>query len=669
MLPRLLSGFNLRIKLFLTFLLILALVGTSTAVVGILYIEKLVVAEGQKRIGTYLKVAWSVYNTEMAAIGQTVRLVAHNPLIAGGLGEQQGEPAGNRKSEEASPISAALEDFRVAWKLDFLTLTDLSGRVVARGRFPYNVNDYLKPCCSTRSNDKTEYCAYTSVLSAERLELEGKGLPEKALTQFEPTAHAKERPGKVETSGMTMKACALVTGSDGQPLGWLYGGVLLNGNYAMVDHIRQMVFGDERFHGKEIGTVTLFHWDLRIATNVRTSAGERAVGTRVSSEVYDAVLEGGQSWLDEAFVVNDWYLSAYEPIRNQDGETIGMLYVGELVARYEAMRRDMLLGFLAASAVGILLVAGLALFVSRYLARPLVRLTEVARRVAAGDYKVTVPVVKSRDEIGELTHTFDKMVHELDDRGARLAEALERQKGMTDELQKTNRDYLDILGFVSHEMRSPLAASVMALGSMETGCAERMTDMERMILSKIKKNVQHVVDISSNYLNLSRIERKELAYHPANVALASQVLEPVVSNFTTELAARKMQLVQSVPADCIVHGDTNLLSVIYTNLVSNAIKYGREGGRIQLGAARDGDFWRLNVYNEGVGITAEERERLFRRFSRLDRSMLKDARGTGLGLFISRSAVQLHGGRIWVEGEKDAYANFVFTIPAASLQA
>jgi two-component system, NtrC family, sensor kinase len=115
---------------------------------------------------------------------------------------------------------------------------------------------------------------------------------------------------------MMLKAAAPVWNESGGLAGILYGGVLLNRNYQIVDKVRHLLYGEGRYKGKKMGTTTIFQGDLCIATNVRDENGGRAVGTRVSEEVYRTVVQQGQTWLDRAFVVHDWYITGYEPIRD-----------------------------------------------------------------------------------------------------------------------------------------------------------------------------------------------------------------------------------------------------------------------------------------------------------------------------------------------------------------
>ena len=126
-------------------------------------------------------------------------------------------------------------------------------------------------------------------------------------------------------SGMLIMAAAPVFGDDGQVLAVLYGGKLLNNNNAIVDKARDIIFQNERYKDKDVGAVTIFQNDLRIATSIRTTSGERAIGTLVSPRVYQNVLVGGDIFNKVEFAVNDWYITAYEPIKDISGNIIGIL--------------------------------------------------------------------------------------------------------------------------------------------------------------------------------------------------------------------------------------------------------------------------------------------------------------------------------------------------------
>jgi len=119
------------------------------------------------------------------------------------------------------------------------------------------------------------------------------------------------------TSGMVLMAASPIFSENGEVMGVLYGGHLLNCNYKIVDQVWDLVYsGEKKYRDKEIGTVTIFMGDIRVSTNVKNEKGERAIGTRVSAAVADTVLVKGKRWASRAFVVNDWYISEYEPMND-----------------------------------------------------------------------------------------------------------------------------------------------------------------------------------------------------------------------------------------------------------------------------------------------------------------------------------------------------------------
>ena len=197
--------------------------------------------------------------------------------------------------------------------------------------------------------------------------------------------------------------------SQGEIIGVVYGGMLLNRNIQIVDRVRDTVFQGESYKGRSVGTATIFFQDIRISTNVMTTAGVRAAGTRVSSEVRERVLIEGERWTDRAFVVNDWYITAYEPIVDVFEHRVGILYVGVLEARYVDIRRQALLVFILITAGGISLSIVLGTLLGQRILEPVQRLIAMSRKVSAGDLSPGLGAI-SKGEIGVLQSTFQEML-------------------------------------------------------------------------------------------------------------------------------------------------------------------------------------------------------------------------------------------------------------------
>jgi two-component system NtrC family sensor kinase len=204
----------------------------------------------------------------------------------------------------------------------------------------------------------------TQVLSGDELSMEGRSMTQKAIIQSIPVP--KEKPTKKieETSGMVLKSAHPITDFNGEVLGGLTGGMLLNRNYEIVDQIKNLVFKDAKYKGKEIGTATIFLGDLRISTNVIDKEGNRAIGTRAMKEVQEQVLGKGTPWIHRAFVVDDWYITAYEPIRDVQDKTVGMLYVGMLESKYALMKERLILLFFFFSMSGMLIALTVSFILS-----------------------------------------------------------------------------------------------------------------------------------------------------------------------------------------------------------------------------------------------------------------------------------------------------------------
>jgi two-component system NtrC family sensor kinase len=249
--------------------------------------------------------------------------------------------------------------------LDFLTLVDRNGLVVLRFHNPPVSGDSVLYDPFIQIALAKKEISATQVLSGDELSKEGKSLAQRAIIQSIPVPKEKPTRKIEETSGMVLKSAHPVLDFNGAVLGVLTGGVLLNRNYEIVDSIKNIVFKDAKYKGKEIGTATIFLGDLRISTNVMDKEGSRAIGTRAMKEVQDLVLGKGVPWIHRAFVVDDWYITAYEPIRDVQDKIVGMLYVGMLESKYARMKERLILLFFFFSMSGMLIALTISFFLSR----------------------------------------------------------------------------------------------------------------------------------------------------------------------------------------------------------------------------------------------------------------------------------------------------------------
>ncbi|MBW6518196.1 MAG: cache domain-containing protein [ANME-2 cluster archaeon] len=302
--------------------------------------------------------------------------------------------------------------------IEILTVTDNHGVVVARARNPAMFGDSLENNPLIRQALMGETVSSVEIISREELLKENELLAQQAYMEFTLTPKAKPRNENHSTSGMVLMAATPIYDDNGALAGVLYGADLINRDYAIVDLIKDALYMDEMDDGRNVGTVTIFQDDFRISTNVLTDERERAITTRVSQEVNDAVLERGESWNDRAFVVNAWYVTAYKPIRNFEGDIIGILYVGILEQPYIDAGYKILLAYIGFLLLGFLI----SMFISRYftasIISPINKLIEGTEAIAKGEFKGLQ--VTTHDEIGKLSTAFNDMAVELQQTMAKL---------------------------------------------------------------------------------------------------------------------------------------------------------------------------------------------------------------------------------------------------------
>lgn len=631
----------LRTKIFRGFVLVITLFAVLSGIVGVRMIKKRIMDEAQTRVRLDLSSAWAVFNSRQNEIEITLRMLASKQSVV--------DVAEGGKWDSAE-IAARLDRVRVSFGLDYLGLLSPSGEVMLRSAPPKKPGGHRSSNPVVMEAMQGRVASGVNLLSQYELLQEGEHLPERALLELESTPKARETSRRTENRGMVMEAAAPIL-SGGQVVGIAYGGMLLNRNHDIIDRVHNVVYRDENYRGKPLGSATIFLNDCRIATTVRRQSGNRALGTRVSKEVADRVLDNGRSWLGDAFVVNTWYLSAYDPLRDPLGRVIGMLYVGVLKQPFVDDIGQLTLRYIGVT-VFVLIVGLLIAFVTAdRLSRPIHRLVAASNRMIRGDQPEKVNADGACSETEQLVHAFNAMTCKLHER--------------EQSLKATNRSYMETVGYVSHELKSPVASIMNYVYLLRGEKLGPLTEKQHKAVRVIDDASQRLVEMVRHYLNLARIENGDLAPIKTKMDVADDVLDPMLDSFDSAIKEKQMKLENRVPNGILIEADSNMVREVFENMVSNAVKYGKEGGIIKLYAEEPADgMVKFHVWNEGEGISAENRDNLFRKFSRLEgQTNVKRQRGTGLGLFISRNIVETHGGSIDVASEPGQWTDFYFTFP------
>jgi two-component system NtrC family sensor kinase len=631
---------RIAVRLMLGFLLVIVVVSAIFSIVGIRFIGSRVVDEAQDRVAKDLNAAREIYQSYADSVYDVIRMSADRFYL--------------RDAILSGDIEAAADEIRETWaaeELDLLTITDADGVVLFRATNPGIVGDDRSgdPLVAAVLGRGTPVMA-TVVMELDTLLLECPHVAEMAWCEFVPTPGARPRTETEVTDGMLLMAAAPIPDGNGGNAGVLYGGLLLNRRYEVVDKIKDTVFKGEQYGGEDIGTATIFYDDLRIATNVMTEDGQRAVGTRVSEEVYQHVISDGNRWIGRAYVVNDWYISAYEPIYGPSGERVGMLYVGTLEQPYaDANRRTSLL-LLGITAAGALLAIGLAYLLSRRLITPIRTLVTASREVAAGNFD-TVVEPATEGELGELAHAFNSMATALKTRDEELADFARRKIMESERLAIVGQLAAD----VAHELNNPLQGIVAYSHLLleRTDLDDRAEDS----LNKIANQATRCTTIIRGLLDFSRPRKPQKKAVDVHTAL-DECLSLVEDRAIFQNIRVVRQYSQDLPSAVI---DRAQMQQVFMNMIINAAEAMDGAGTLTVATSCERDCSNLEVEfrDTGHGIDEAALARIFDPFF----TTKHVAHGTGLGLAISFGIVREHGGTISVESTPGEGASFYVGFP------
>jgi len=632
-------------KLVLSFLLVSIVSTAIFTYAGIRLMANRIVAETQDRIRNDLNAAREIYTGEARHIDDVVRLNARRPIIQEAL-----------ISGDSSMIKNDLFNVKQSEELDFLTLTDKYGNVVMRTNYPYTVSDSLATEEIIKSvMDTKETVNSTTILSEAVLKSESPILAEKARFNIIDTPKARPSTKTEETSGMAIVSASPVFDTSQNLIGILYGGLLLNRNYDLVDKVKQTVFQNVVYKGKDIGTATIFQDDIRISTNVLNSDGNRAVGTRIAEDVYNKVVVEGNPWTGRAYVVNDWYITAYEPIRNVVGDVIGILYVGILEQKYMDIRNQAIFAFVIISAIVVLFSIGLSYLLSRSISIPVHRLVVASKELSDGNLEVKVEKT-SNDEIGLLADAYNSMANALRERDEQLKDFTRKKFMESERLALIGQ----LAANVAHELNNPLQGIVTYSHLL----LERnsLDDPTKQSLQKIVVQANRSRDIIRGLLDFSRQRKPDKTLCNIN-----NLLKEALSFFENQALMHNIQVntnfYNDLPSIII---DPSQVQRVFINMIVNAAEAMNGSGQLSISSNhhKTSDCIEVTFSDTGSGITEENLEKIFDPFF----TTKETGHGVGLGLAISYGIIKEHGGMISVESEVGKGTTFTVRLPVTTVQ-
>jgi signal transduction histidine kinase len=369
--------------------------------------------------------------------------------------------------------------------------------------------------------------------------------------------------------------------------------------------------------------------------------GEDAGLTRVSRADVGVELTGNRvvTFEFEPPGEDKTFLAAAHPLR--PGGDTGPIFGYLIVAKEKSELRDAWVTLLSRLAIAFLValvvVGGLALYLSRRITRPVLALSDAADEISKGRYDVEVPRVPGGGEIGHLADRFREMT-------ARLAEAEELER--------------NFLMSVSHELRTPLTAIRGHVAALREGVVSDPDSIDAS-LETVAEEAERLGRLVGDVLDLAKLDAHRFTVLTEEVDMG-RLLERAFSTFSEEARLRGIEYTSEAEAAPVIVSDGDRVLQIISNLLSNAFRWTPDGGRIDLALQSANGTVTVDVADTGPGISADARERIFRPF------WSTDGRGTGLGLPIARELAVALGGRIELQTELGKGSRFRLVLPNRS---
>lgn len=558
------------------------------------------------------------------------------------------------ESWDREDLHRLLRSIWQAGELDMLSLLDKDGRVVYREHNPGQMGDDIShnPIVARALREKK--CVQgAAVVTYEELGRECADMVRRASLEIKPTKADQSGERKIHRDGMVIGAAVPLVDlrRDREIVGFLYGAKLLNQSCEIVDEIKEDLYQDESYQGMDIGAATIFHGDVRVSTSITGEDGSRAVGTRVSTVVHEKVLEMEKTWADRAFVVDDWYITAYAPIRDPEDRVIGILGVGVREEPFVHNRRLAAWIFLGVVTFTTVISLVLLVLATRTVLRPIGRIIKMSDKVVAGDLSARVNM-RPRGEMGLLCLAIDQMADAVVQREEALAQATRQQVGQSEKLASVGR----MAAGIAHEINNPLTGLLTLEHLLKS--EEGLSDKGKDYLEIMYKETFRMREIVQGLLNFAR--ESSLEMKPLDV---NEVIRQWLKLLRSQKEFKDITIEEKfVEGLSKVNGDANQLQQVLANLSLNACEAMSEGGILSISTSEEDGKVLVSIEDTGCGIKEEHLEMIFDPFF----TTKPVGKGTGLGLSVSYGIVRKHGGTMEVESQEGEGTTFTITLPVAS---
>lgn len=364
------------------------------------------------------------------------------------------------------------------------------------------------------------------------------------------------------------------------------------------------------------------------------------IGDKQIQRVYEGASVSKATINGESYYVVGTAIKADYGVPNPEGngQIIGSVFAITPTGTTAIVSRVMKT-FVMLSLVCLVLGGFLIWYVTKKMVTPLQEMSAAAKQFAVGDFSYRVNV-KTNDELATLGYAFNDMADALD------------------KLEGSRRSFV---ANVSHELKTPMTSIAGFIDGILDGTIP--PEKEEYYLKIVSDEVRRLSRLVVAMLNMSKIESGDFQMKPKPYNISDQIIH-ILLTFEQKIDKKNIEIrgLENMQAHHVVADNDMIYQVIY-NLFDNAVKFTNDNGYIDINLADVGDMVQVSIKNSGDGIDAKELSRVFERFYKVDKSRSLDAKGAGLGLYIVKTMVEMHGGRIYAKSDSKTEAEFIFTLP------
>ena len=376
-----------------------------------------------------------------------------------------------------------------------------------------------------------------------------------------------------------------------------------------------------------------FSLDSVCAHSVKQISGK--ILNKTGSYNYEEIGKFGDVFSEMHFVTGKKIVSI-------DGNLIGYVFAASPAATLGKFYSDIFSLYAVAAIVPIFLLFFALYTVTYRWIKPLKLMSEASNAMAKGDFSRRIPVM-SNDEIGQLSKSFNQMTNSLV------------------ELESMRRNFI---ANVSHELKTPMTT----IGGFIDGIIDGTIDKEKeeQYLKIVSNEVKRMTRLVEGMLNLSKLEAEETKPQLSSFDFR-EIIFDVVLNQEQRINSKKINIsnLDNIQK-CIVYADRDLLHQVVYNLCDNAIKFTDEGGEISFALTADSTHFEFKIRNSGAGIPKNDLPQIFDRFYKGDRARSANKDSTGLGLYLVKTIVKIHGGTAFVKSSENEFTEFGIRLPIKS---